>query len=119
MNGEITQVGLKDWLRRLFQPKASVPDGWTDDMSVQLPRGHKVEKLVDYILLANQQGRQHETLIADLVTESGLSDEDAELSVDRVGGGIVRAATGNRANCPNRAKDPIAWVSFQRAITKR
>lgn len=40
--------------------------------------------------------------------------EDAELSVDRVGGGIVRTATGSHDTCPNRAKDPIAWASFQR-----
>ncbi len=112
-------MGLNGWLRLFLQAKPSVPGGWTDDMSLQLPRGHTVEELVDYILAAIQQGRQHETLIADLGTEFGLSNEDAELSVDRVGGGIVRAATGNRANCPNRVKDPIAWASFRRAITKR
>jgi len=111
-------VALNDWLRRP-QPKPSVPDGWIDDLSVQLKGGLTVEELVDYILVANQRGRQHEALIADVAAEFGLSNEDAELSVDRVGGGIVRAATGNRANCPNRAKDPIAWASFQRAITKR
>ena len=88
-------------------------------MSVQLPRGHTVEELVDYILVANQQGRQHQILIADLATEFGLSKEDAEVSVDRVGGGIVRAATGNRVNCPNQVKYPIARVRFQSAITKR
>ena len=111
-------MALNNWLRRL-QPKPSVPDGWSDDLSVQLTGGRTVEELVDYILVANQQGRQHETLIAALATEFGLSNEDAELSIDRVGGGIARAATGNRANCPNRGKDPIAWASFQRAITRR
>jgi hypothetical protein len=86
---------------------------------VQLKGGRRVDELVDYIFAANQRGCQHESLIADLVTEFALSNEDAELSVDRVGGRIVRAATGNRANCPNRAKDPIAWASLQRTITKR
>ena len=96
-------MGLNDRLRRLFQPKPSVPDGWTDDLSVQLTGGRTVDELVDYILEANQRGRQHETLIADVTTEFGLSNEDAELSVDRVGGGIVRATTANPANCPDRA----------------
>ena len=112
-------MGLNNWLRHLVQAKPPVSDGWTDDMSVQLPRGHTVEELVDCILAANQQGHHHETLIANLASEFGLSKEDSELSVDRVGAGIVRAATGNRANSPNQLKDPIAWVSFQRAITKR
>lgn len=112
-------MGLKDRLRLLFESEPPNPDGWTDDLSVRLKGGRTVEAFVDYILAANQRGRRHEALIADLVTAFGLSNEDAELSVDRVGGGIVRAATGSRGNCPNRAKDPIAWASFQRAITRR
>jgi hypothetical protein len=84
-----------------------------------LKGGHTLDELVEYSLAANQRGCQHEALIADLVTELGLSNEDAELSVDYGGSGIVRAATDPRANCPNRAKDPIAWASFQRTITKR
>jgi hypothetical protein len=115
----MAQVDLNKWLRRFFEPKQSIPDGWTDVMSVPLARGHSTDELVDHILKANQQGREHKTLIADLGTEFGLSSEDAELSIDRVCGGIARAATGNLANCPNRAKDPIAWASFHRAITKR
>jgi hypothetical protein len=67
-------------------------------MSVQLPGGRTAEELVEFILAANQDGRQHEALIAELGSEFGLSNEDAELSVDRVGGGIVRAATGSGSN---------------------
>jgi hypothetical protein len=40
---------------------------------------------------------------------------DAALARDRAYGGIVRAATGNSRNCPQRDKHPIAWESFQRA----
>jgi hypothetical protein len=114
-------MGISSWLRRFFRPKdvKSVPGDWSDDVSVQLPGGCTVEELVDYILTANRQGRNHETLVAQLCSEFGLPKEAAALSVDRVGGGIIRAANGNRANCPDRAKDPIAWASFQRAIAKR
>jgi hypothetical protein len=59
---------------------------------------------VAYVLVANQQGRQREMLIAELRIDFGLSSEDAELSVDRVHAGIVRALTGNRANLPDRIK---------------
>jgi hypothetical protein len=88
-------------------------------MSVELRAGRTVDELVDHILLANEQSRQHEMLIAELGVEFGLSDPDAELSVDRVCAGILREGTGTRANCPDRIKDPIAWASFQRAIVKR
>lgn len=112
-------MGFNGWLRRFFPPEDAVPDGWTNDTSVQLPSGRTVEELVEFILAANQDGRQQEALIAELGSEFRLSNEDAELSVDRVGAGIVRAATGSGANCPNRVKDPIAWASFQRTIAKR
>ena len=109
-------MALHDWLRRFS--RSSVPEGWTDDMSVSLGAGRSVEHLVEYILAAIEHGRQREVLISELGVEFGLSPDDAELSVDRVCGGIARARTGNRANCPDRIKDPIAWASFQRAIAQ-
>jgi hypothetical protein len=114
-------VDLNKWFRQRLQRQDAprVADGWTDDLSVQLPAGRTVEELVDYIFTANRQRREHEMLVAELAAEFGLSKEDAELSVDRVCGGVVRAAAGNRANCPDRVKDPVAWASFQRAIAKR
>lgn len=114
-------MGLHDWFRRFARTnhEPSIPSGWTDEMSVELGAGHTVEDLVDYIFLANEQSREGEMLIAELGAEFGLSSENAALSIDRVCGGIVRARTGNRANCPDRIKDPIAWASFQRTIAKR
>jgi len=114
-------VGVHNWLRRFSRQNdvPSIPDGWTDDLSVELRACRTVEGLVDHILEANEQNRQPEMLITELAIEFGLSEEDAKLSVDRVCGGIVRARTGNRANCPDRIEDPIAWASFQRAFAKR
>jgi len=88
-------------------------------MSVELQAGRTVEELVDYILLATEQRRENEIVIAGPGAEFGLSNEDAELSIDRVLGGIARARIGNQGNCPDRIKDPIAWVSFQRTFGKR
>ena len=53
--------------------------------------------------------------VQELATRFVIED-DAEFALDRVLGGIVRAATGNPANCPDRTKDPVAWVSYQRAV---
>src|SRR5262245_6398349 len=82
-------------------------------------RGRTPEHVVDFVLAANERGQDHAALVAALATEFGLSADDAALAVDRVGGGFVRAMTGNRHNCPDRAKDPIAWASFQQAVAKR
>jgi hypothetical protein len=68
---------------------------------------------------SDDEGRQQEPVIAHVCEEFGLSIEDAELAIDRVYDGVVRAMTGDRANCPDRTKDPIAWRSFQRSIAKR
>lgn len=97
----------------------SAGGGSTDDLSLKLQVGRKLEDLVGHVFAANEEGRQHEVLITELREQFGLSADDAEIAVDRVCGGIVRASPGNRANCPDRAKDPIAWMSFQRAIAKR
>jgi len=96
-----------------------LPTGFTDDMSVPLPPGRTPEQVVDFVLTNNERGREHAALVAALSTEFGLSADDAELAIDRVGGGFVRAMTGNRDNCPDRAKDPIAWASLQRSVAKR
>ena len=47
-----------------------------------------------------------------------VMEQDAEFALDRVLGGIVRAATGNPANCPDPKKDPAASMSYQRAINQ-
>jgi hypothetical protein len=117
-------VGFQNWFRRISRfsesrSMSSAGDGWTNDLSLNLQAGRKREELVGHVFAANEQGRQHEVLIVEFREQFGLSADDAEIAVDRVCGGIVRAPTGNRANCPDRTKDPIAWMSFQRAIAKR
>jgi hypothetical protein len=114
-------VAVREWIRRFFRSNSVRPgaDGWTDDFSLGLQAGCNVEDLVDHVLVANREGRQHELVVAELREQFGLSVEDAELAMDRVCGGVSRALTGSRANCPDRIKDPIAFASFQRAMANR
>ena len=115
-------MGVANWFRWLlwdYGSTSEVPEGFTDDMSVPLPADRTPEQVVDFVIAANEGDLDHAALVAALGTEFGLSAEDAELAIDRVGGGMFRAMTGNLANCPNRDKDPIAWASFQRAIGEK
>ncbi|MFG1839565.1 hypothetical protein ACGFH8_14130 [Micromonospora sp. NPDC049175] len=87
---------------------------WTDDLTIPLPPGRTVAELVDLVLRETLLGTSGDELDQQLVTEFGLSHEDAELARDRSLGGLVRAATGNSRNQPDRGKDPMAWESFER-----
>lgn len=93
----------------------TIPDRWTDDMNIVLPAGLTVEHVVDTVLRAAMRRESYESIIEALVVD-GISASDAALAWDRVHGGVVRAATGNPTNCPDRSKDPLAWTSFHRAM---
>ena len=92
-----------------------VPDGWTDDMNIVLRPERSLEDVVNLVISAGRSGEDSETTHCRLVGELELSETDAALALDRVHGGVVRAATGNVANRPDRAKDPLAWLSFNLA----
>lgn len=94
---------------------ATIPDGWTDDMSVPLPPGVRVEDVVELILSSASQGTPGEQIVSGLLA-LGLSDEDAALACDRTFGGVVRAATHNPANQPSEVKDPLAFASYRRCV---
>lgn len=93
-----------------------LPAGWTDDMNIQVGPGQTLDQLVDFVLHATMRRDDSSTIIASLIKDFGLSEEDAALALDRACGGVVRAATGNPQNCPNQQKDPIAWLSYQRCL---
>src|SRR6185295_2395062 len=106
------------WLRTLFGPAPKdIPGGWTDDMTFPLPQGMTFEILVDRVLGELMSGAEGANVVDGLVSQIGLSEEDAHLALDRTLGGVVRAATGNPLNRPDRAKDPMAWLSFERATS--
>lgn len=94
----------------------ALPEGWTDDMNIQIPPGKTLDELVDRILEAAIRRDVMENVVSELVSPFGLSEEDATLAFDRACAGVVRAATGNPLNCPNREKDPIAWLVYQKCL---
>jgi hypothetical protein len=93
----------------------SIPSGWTDDMNIVLPEHATLEGVVDLVISMEKEGATLDQIEMRLIESVGLSENDAALAVDRVQGGALRAST-HRSNCPDRSKDPLAWISFQRAI---
>lgn len=100
-------------------PLSNLPDGWTDDMNIAMAPGGSLEELVDYVLQSTVRRDAKATMVQHLSVEFGLTPADAELALDRVYGGVVRAATGQMANCPAKDRDPVAWVSFQKCLKQR
>ena len=94
----------------------TIPEGWTEDMTVPLPPGRTVSDFVEFVIQSALSGTPDVQTEQTLVTTFGISPEDAALVRDRVFGGIVRAATGNAANRPDPTKDPFACGSYDRAI---
>ena len=91
----------------------SIPEGWTDDMSIGLPPAVTFEMVVEVILGGEAAKAPYEVTQARLLA-LGISEDDAHLAHDRALGGLVRAATCNPANEPSKERDPVAWASYQR-----
>ncbi|MGW9197607.1 hypothetical protein [Micromonospora chersina] len=86
---------------------------WTDDLTVRLARGTSVRALVLYLRAADEERTSRRDVLAVLTERFALPFDDARLAMDRVGGGVVRAASGNPANEPDPVKDPLAWTSYR------
>lgn len=93
----------------------TIPEGWTDEMSIPLPPGLREKDLVDVVLSSTIAKLSYDETI-DKLASLGLSMGDASLAWDRVHGGVVRAATGNPRNAPSADKDPIAYTSYRRCL---
>jgi len=85
---------------------------WTDDMTVRLARGTTARALVVFLRAADE-GTHRRDVLAVLTERFALPFDDARLAMDRVMGGVVRAASGNPANEPDPVKDPLAWMSYR------
>jgi hypothetical protein len=86
---------------------------WTDDLTVRLARGTSARDLVLYLRAAGEAGARRRDVLAVLTERFGLPFDDARLAMDRVGGGVTRAASRNPANEPDPVKDPLAWMSYR------
>jgi|SRR5580765_1164444 hypothetical protein len=95
---------------------STVPEGWTDDMTIVVPNGRSLDDIVDCVLQAKIRQETPSNTVHHLIAEFGLTQSDAELALDRTYGGVVRAATGRLDNSPQKEKDPMAWTSFQRCL---
>ena len=91
-------------------------DEWADDMSVPLNANLTVKEVAGFVIQQALQGTSDTDNEKGLIAAFGLSPDDAALIRDRVFGGIVRAATGNKANRPSSKKDPFAYTSFGLAL---
>jgi hypothetical protein len=89
-----------------------LPTGWTDDMSVQLISSISEDELVKRVMQAFRQEMPFAEVLTGIVTPCVIDEDDADLVLDRALGGIVRALTGGRQNCPDKRKDPVAWRTF-------
>lgn len=96
--------------------KFQLPGGFTADVKIALPRSESVEGIVDYVLEALSRGDSPPAVLEHLASEFNLSTEDAALAIDRVCGGVVRAATGRRDSRPSKKNDPMAWISYERCV---
>ena len=95
---------------------SNLPEGWTDDLNIVIAEGRTADELADFVLQAATRHETTATMGQVLMKDFGLSQGDAELALDRVFGGVVRAATGAAANSPAKEKDPIAWASYQKCL---
>jgi hypothetical protein len=84
-------------------------------MNITLPADRTEAQVVDFVLARAEAGTTGEALVAATQAEFQATADDAELAVDRIYGGLVRARTRNPANRPDRSLDPLAWISFGRA----
>ena len=86
---------------------------WTDDLTVRVGRGTSARALVLYLRAASEEGARRRDVLAVLTERFALPFDDARLAMDRVEGGVVRAASRNPENEPDPVKDPLAWMSYR------
>jgi hypothetical protein len=89
-----------------------LPEGWTDDLSVDFVPGMSEDALVEKLIAAFKDDIDFDVIHSEIISPYLTNPEDADLVLDRALGGIVRALTGNMRSCPDQTKDPIAWRTF-------
>ena len=94
-------------------PRMNLPEGWTDDMNVTIRKGRTIQELARAVMGRLGEFEGESAIVSAIALEFEMSEADAWLAFDRVQGGIVRALTTRRDNCPKLEKDPVAWHAFQ------
>jgi hypothetical protein len=62
----------------------SVPEGWTDDMNIELPAERTLDEVVSLVISMSMKNAEQEEIEKTLVETIGLSQDDAALAWDRV-----------------------------------
>lgn len=90
-----------------------IPADWTDDMRIAVSDKRELSAIVESVLQKLLDHRPNDQCIEELIADHQISHDDAELAMDRIQGGVIRALTGNPANRPDRIKDHLAWLAFK------
>ena len=91
----------------------TIPEGWTDDMSVEIIEGKTEEQLTLALMDSLRKRDSYEAMIGICTSAYGLTEDDSDLAIDRVQGGIVRALSCRIDNKPDAVKDPLAYWAFK------
>lgn len=91
--------------------KDSIPNGWTDDLSIELIGELDFDTFIEEVLNRFRSYEDFTKIHNELIVPNVL-ESDRNLVLDRAVGGIVRALTGAKANIPDKNKDPIAYKTF-------
>jgi hypothetical protein len=95
---------------------AAASEEWADptefDFRPELKYGQSVQGLVERIIGEARSGPNQKKLVHQITVEFGLSERDSLTAIDRVLGGIVRAAAMNPNARPDFGRDPVASVAF-------
>lgn len=89
---------------------------FTDDLSISLPENITVKEIAEFVIEQRMSGQQSKIIADALLSKFGVLPDDVDLVLDRVLGGIARAATYRSINTPDRKKDPIAFASYKLSI---
>lgn len=83
-------------------------------MRISLTDEEELSSLVGLVMPKLLEHSDYEDTSKLIQERYKISEEDAELALDRIPGGAIRAITGNLQNCPDQSKDPLAFIAFQR-----
>ncbi|KAA6460991.1 hypothetical protein DYQ86_12010 [Acidobacteria bacterium AB60] len=90
----------------------TLPEGWTDDRNVTIRKDRTIPELTIAVMKVLDEFEGESAIVCAIAEDFGMTESDAWLAFDRVQGGIIRALTTQPGNCPDRAKDPLAWHAF-------
>ena len=90
----------------------TIPEGWTDDMSVKIKEGKSEDQLTLALMDCLRKRDSFDEMVSICTSNYDLADDEANLAIDRVQGGIVRALSCRIDNRPDVTKDPLAYIAF-------